>query len=49
MSETINDQLIAGAQAASDKSIRRLTKQDDAVSVAQPLYHEGLTTPGCVL
>ena len=49
MSETINDQLIAGAQAASDKSIRRRTKQDDTVSVAQPLYHEGLKTPGCVL
>lgn len=49
MPETIDDQVIADAQSALDKSIRRRTKQGDTVSVARPLYHEGLTTPRCVL
>lgn len=49
MSEIIEDQLIAGAQAALDKCTRRRTKQGDVVSGARPLYHEGLKTPERVL
>jgi len=49
VSDTIDDQLIAEAQAALQASIRRRTRQIDSVAVARPIYHEGLTTPRCVL
>jgi hypothetical protein len=49
MSEIIDEQLIAEAQAALEKSIARRVTQGDTVAVARPLYHEGLTTPRCVL
>ncbi|NQW46276.1 MAG: hypothetical protein HQ464_00755 [Planctomycetes bacterium] len=49
MTEIIDEQLIAEALAALDKSIDRSIKQGDTVAVARPLYHEGLTTPRCVL
>jgi hypothetical protein len=49
MTEIIDEQLIAEAQAALDRSIERRIKQGDTVAVVRPLYHEGLTTPRCVL
>lgn len=49
MSEHIDEQLLTEAQAALDRSIALRIKQGDTVMVARRLYHEGLTTPRCVL
>lgn len=49
MTEIVDEQLIVEAQVALDRSIERRIKRGDTVAVVRPLYHEGLTTPRCVL
>lgn len=49
MADAADEQLIAEAQAALARYIRRRTKQGVTLGIARPLYHEGLPKPRCVL